>query len=363
MKLFKCQHCGQLLYFENTLCERCGHALGFDASTLNLLTLETQGDGIFTDITQPHNHYRYCGNAQHEACNWLLPVNDNHVFCTACKLNHTIPNLNIPEHAQRWRKVEAAKHRLVYTLLQMGLSVTSKTEDEQSGLAFDFLADFHPEQKVMMGHEEGLITINISEADEAKRIRTREKLGEAYRTLLGHFRHEVGHYYWDRLIRDDAQKCAAFRQWFGDERFDYSEALNLYYQNGAPSNWSDNFVSAYATAHPWEDWAETWAHYMHIMDTVETAHAFGMRIDPAAAANRDKLSVEYATNPLLIDDFKELMDMWLPLTMAVNSLNRSMGQPDLYPFVIAPPVIEKMSFIHRICKTYQQISYRQAAAM
>jgi hypothetical protein len=91
--------------------------------------------------------------------------------------------------------------------------------------------------------------------------------------LLGHFRHEVGHYFWDRLVATDPHQLEEFRVLFGDDRQDYGEALKRHYDEGAPANWQDTYISMYATMHPWEDFAETWAHYLHIVDTLETAGA------------------------------------------------------------------------------------------
>jgi hypothetical protein len=241
--------------------------------------------------------------------------------------------------------MEVAKHRLIYSLLRFGLPVAPKT-DGNEGIAFDFMADLSPEQRVMTGHDHGVITLNIEEADEAERVRNKLDLGEKYRTLLGHFRHEIGHYYWDLLI-DKSPVIRGFRLLFGDERKDYGEALKSYYQNGAPENWMDHFISPYASAHPWEDWAETWAHYMHLMDTLETAYAFGISIHPGKAQDLD---ADIRKDPYAIKDFHQIIGMWLPLTFAVNSLNRSMGHPDFYPFVISPVVIEKLRFIHERVK-------------
>ncbi|HZX74316.1 MAG TPA: putative zinc-binding metallopeptidase, partial [Cyclobacteriaceae bacterium] len=265
MKLFKCQHCGQLLYFENTRCERCGHELGFLSDQSDLLTLSRVDHRTFSDFRNQHNQYRYCANAQYNVCNWLLPANSPDQFCVACKLNDTIPDLGKQEHLVQWKKLEIAKHRLVYTLLRLRLPLSAKSEDWQNGLAFNFLADEDAVKKVIMGHNKGLITINLAEADEAKRVSMREKLGEPYRTITGHFRHESGHYYWDRLIGYSTQNLHNFRTLFGDETIEYDKALTQYYNVGAPTNWTFSFVSAYATAHPWEDWAETWAHYLHII--------------------------------------------------------------------------------------------------
>jgi hypothetical protein len=348
MKLFKCQQCGQLLYFENTFCERCGYKLGFSPDDLELLTIIPIERQLFTNILNAKKRYRYCANSQHEVCNWLVDASDQNQFCAACRLNHTIPDLSNPEHIIRWRKLEIAKHRLVYTLLRLGLPAFAKANDSDAGLAFDFLVDQDPKQKVIMGHAHGLITINLAEADEVKRVRTREQLGEPYRTLLGHFRHESGHYYWDRLIQKDEERLHEFRSVFGDERADYNEALKKHYDENSSINWTDSFVSNYASAHPWEDWAETWAHYLHVMDTLETAHSLGMRINPVAVSKVEMLSAEYKNDPFEVTNFQQLVDLWIPLTIGINSLNRSMGQPDFYPFIVSPGIIKKLDFIHRL---------------
>jgi hypothetical protein len=348
MKLFECQHCGQLLYFENTRCERCGHVLGYlpDAALLSALA-EEDGDR-WRPLIAPEQVYRFCANAAHRACNWLVPAEAPHAFCPACRLNRTIPDLGPPEHLLRWQRLEAAKHQLVYGLLRLGLPLVSKFEDPDMGLAFDFLADPAPGSpdgpKILTGHEHGLITINIAEADDAERERARQEMGEPYRTLLGHFRHEVGHYYWERLVRD-GRWLEWFRTTFGDERQDYGACLEAHHAEGPPPDWQERFVSGYASAHPWEDFAETWAHYLHIVDTLETAAAFGLRITPMAG-RAPGLAMEIDFDPYRQNDFDALLEAWLPLTYAVNSLNHSMGQPDLYPFVLAPAVIGKLRFVH-----------------
>jgi hypothetical protein len=197
---------------------------------------------------------------------------------------------------------------------------------------------------ILTGHDNGLITINIAEADDAERERRRLSMGEPYRTLLGHLRHEVGHYFWNVLVRDDPS-IERFRLVFGDERQDYGSALQAHYADGPKDNWQDEFVSAYAGSHPWEDFAETWAHYLHIIDTLETAAAFGLRVRPSVSKGPEITSV-IDFDPHRESDLNRLIEAWLPLTFAVNSLNRSMGQPDLYPFVLPPAVINKLSFVH-----------------
>ncbi len=273
---------------------------------------------------------------------WLIAADDPDQFCIACRHNRTIPNLSDPENLHRWRLIENAKHRLFYTLLKLHLPVDAKSKDA-APLTFDFLdpgaAAAGP--PVMIGHSAGVITLNVAEADDAERERVRGTMGELYRTLLGHFRHEIAHYYWDRLIAD-TPNLEPFRQMFGDERRDYAQALQDYYANGAPADWAEHFISAYASSHPWEDFAETWAHYFHMVDTLETANAFGLVVRPNFSQG---MTARIDFDPLDAE-LDRLIESWLPLTFAVNSINRSMGVPDLYPFVLSPPVIGKLSFIH-----------------
>jgi len=352
MKLFECQHCGHLLFFENTRCERCGHALGYlpAHTTLSALTPATSA-GDTSDRWQalavPGEQFRFCANATHEVCNWLVPADGPDAFCVACRLNRTIPNLEDPRSLLLWRRLEHAKHRLVYGLLRLGLPVVSKHDDFERGMAFDFLAAPAPGQDgppVLTGHAAGIITIDVAEADDVERERQRSQLVERYRTLLGHLRHEIAHHYWDRLVRDSAWLHTC-RDLFGDEREDYTRALETHYARGPRPDWQQRYVSTYASAHPWEDFAETWAHYLHIVDTLETAAAFGLQIH-ARPGHQAALELTTTSDPYLQHDFDELMRPWLPLTTAVNSLNHSMGQPDLYPLVLSPIAVGKLRFVH-----------------
>jgi hypothetical protein len=342
MKLFECQNCGQPLYFENTRCESCGLRLGYLPAKATVTALEEGEDGLRA-LADPASRVRSCANAQHEVCNWLVSADGPDPFCAACRHNRTIPDLSIVDNVLNWRKIESAKHRLFYTLLKLRLPLTTRDEDPE-GLAFDFvappLADSAP---VMTGHKGGLITISLAEANDSERERQRREMAEPYRTLLGHFRHEVAHYYWDQLVKD-SPSLNEFRRLFGDERQDYGAALQKHYAEGPPANWAEQFVSAYASVHPWEDFAETWAHYFHMVDTLETANAFGMRLRPKVSKGAD-LSTAIDFDPHNAD-MDRIIDSWLPLTFAVNSINRSMGLSDLYPFVLGPAAIVKLSFIH-----------------
>jgi hypothetical protein len=348
MKLFECQNCGQLLYFENTRCERCGHVLGYLPDVAVLSALTEEGGDRWRALAAPERPLRFCANAGHRACNWLVPADGRTSFCRACRHNRTIPDLAPPDHLLRWQRLEAAKHRLIYGLLRLGLPLVSKFDDPETGLAFDFLADpaasSDAASQVMTGHAAGLITINIAEADDAERERIRSAMGEPYRTLLGHFRHEVGHYYWERLVRDGVW-LEWFRTVFGDERQDYGACLQTHHDEGPPSDWQERFVSGYASTHRWEDFAETWAHYLHLVDTLETAAAFGLRVRPRTGRD-PALATDIDFDSYRQSDLDALIQAWLPLTYAVNSLNHSMGQPDLHPFVLGPTVIGKLRFVH-----------------
>ena len=350
MKLFECQNCGQRLYFENTHCENCGQRLGYLSDSAEVSALTPAGGDQWSALAAPGGAFRFCTNAAQDACNWLVPVDSGDTFCRACDLNRTIPDLEVPGNLLLWQRMEAGKHRLVYTLLRLGLPLSSKHDDPTKGLAFDFLSDagtaFQEGPKVMTGHAEGLITINLAEADDAERERHRQDMAETYRTILGHFRHESGHHYWERLIADGAW-LAPCRELFGDDRRDYGDALKDHYAKGPPADWREHFISTYASSHPWEDFAETWAHYLHLVDTLETAAAFGVGVH-AKAGRLVPLDMEVDFDPYRQEDFDALLAAWLPLTTAVNSLNQSMGQPDLYPFVMAPEVARKMRFIHDV---------------
>lgn len=348
MKLFECQNCAQPIYFDNTYCERCGMRLGFLPSAACLSAVVADGNH-WHPMAAPDQRLRFCRNAQHGVCNWLLEGGTDGDLCLTCQYNRIIPDLAVGANLDRWRKIELAKHRLFYSVIRLGLPLPEPTSNTDNALEFDFLGEpIGAGGAVMTGHSNGLITMNIAEADDAERERRRTQMGEPYRTLLGHFRHEIGHYYWDRLVKNTTA-LPGFRGMFGDERADYDQALHRHYADGAPADWRDRFVSTYATSHPWEDFAETWAHYLHIVDTLETARSFGMKVQPRIRAGTD-LSAEVTFDPYASVGMEAIIEAWLPLTYAMNSLNRSMGQPDIYPFVLAPAAIEKLTWIHDLVR-------------
>lgn len=346
MKVFHCDHCEQLVFFENTTCLNCGHLLAFLPEAVDMAAMEPAEDQLWNSLSEKGSgKWRLCANyANENICNWAVPADDPNPLCTSCRLTQIIPDLSLPVNKNAWCRLETAKRRLIYTLIEMKLPIRSKAEDPIGGIAFSFLADLQMSTvPVMSGHENGSITINIAEADDAEREKRRTMLCEPYRTLLGHFRHESGHFYWDRLIRD-SERLTLFRDLFGDERLDYAQALTRHYQNGPPAKWQADFVSAYASSHPWEDWAETWAHYLHMTDALETAAHTGLSLRP-----REKGEPVVTQSTLHAGDagfFEKMIDAWFPLTYIINNLNRGLGLPDGYPFVLSNAVIDKLRFVH-----------------
>ena len=346
MKLFRCDHCSTIIYFENTVCQHCGRALGYWHEANMMVSLEPEGDYLVAPALAG-KRFVSCANARYGACNWLVehdPGGDP--FCRACRHNAVIPDVSDPANLARWQVIERAKKRLFYSLLRFRLPLATRSEDPVHGLSFQFLNEDVAPAPVLTGHDNGIITLALKEADDAAREYRRTQLNEPYRTLLGHFRHEIGHHFWDLLIAGQPG-LGEFRRLFGDESADYAAALQAYYEHGAPPDWQATHISAYATAHPWEDWAETWAHYLHIVDTTEMAAAFGVRLNPRVDVAGD-LTTSIDFDPYRLDTIEELIDHWVPLSSLINNLNRAVGQHDAYPFVLTPAVVAKLEFIRRV---------------
>jgi hypothetical protein len=350
MQLFECQGCQSALHFENSQCLTCGRAVGFLQDRFIMSALEPDGDRRVA-LGARKQPYRYCDNAQNAVCNWLLPEDSPERLCEACRPNRVIPDLSIPQNVERWAKIELAKRYVFRALLRWRLPHPSKIDDPEGGLAFDFLGDVETgsgsASKVLTGHDNGVITLHVAEGDDAEREKRRTALSEQYRTLVGHFRHELGHYYWDRLVRDGG-KIDACRAVFGDESVDYAQSLQRHYAQGAPADWRDHFISAYASSHPWEDFAETWAHYLHIVDALETARSYGINV--RAHFMQDAAGAKIDFNPYAAPSAERLADAWAPLTVALNGVNRSMGLHDLYPFVLNATVMAKLEFVHELIR-------------
>ncbi|MDO9353762.1 MAG: putative zinc-binding metallopeptidase [Solirubrobacteraceae bacterium] len=326
MRAFRCDHCGQLLFFENSQCLNCESQLGFVPSELELHALV----GERADLKR-------CINLELAQCNWIVE-DENEALCQACITTKVRPADGDTEGLVEFANAESAKRRVLYQLLDIGLPV------DQDTLSFELRSS--TSEAVTTGHSAGVVTLDLAESDAPQREQRRQELGEAYRTMLGHFRHELGHYYQPILLTSE-EIWDQSREVFGDERKDYQQAMDEHYANGSPADWGDHFVSAYATMHPWEDWAETFAHYLHIRDTLQTAGDFGLEIKgPQVVSDHDDEFTAAPEPEAGERGFAEIIDNWLPLTYALNQINRSMGQPDLYPFALADDVIAKLSFMH-----------------
>jgi hypothetical protein len=355
VKVFHCDHCRHLVFFENTQCVSCAHVLAFLPDLMLVGSLDPAGGEAWTSPLRAAagRSFRLCDNYRaQQVCNWAVDAADASPLCLSCRLTRVIPDLSVAGNSSAWYKLEAAKRRLVYSLLALGLPLDGGPDPEQP-LVFQFLADGAPgSPAVLTGHSSGVITVNVAEADDAERERRRTALGEPYRTLIGHMRHEVGHYYWNMLVAATETTLARSRDLFGDERDDYAASLKRHYDEGPPADWQERFVSAYASAHPWEDWAETWAHYLHMTDTLETAAACGVSLRPRRA---DEPSMPPVPADVVRPEgsFDRLLDSWFPITYLLNTLNRGLGLADAYPFVLSPPAIEKLRFVHEAIGAYK----------
>ena len=373
MKTFKCS-CKdqQILFFESKTCLACNRVVGVDDNfnKVEAYDLDEKTGYYFKATQEKKVPYKKCDNhAQYQACNGMVnmdtfvpvPDNEDEVLCFACRFNETIPDLSIVEHIPLWKKMEIAKRRAIYTLKALDLPLENIIQNPQSGLSFDFIADgdvndnflskLEDQEVVFTGHDNGHITINIAEANEVARSSAKLAMGEKYRTLLGHFRHELGHYYFNKLILVSPEKQELCKKYFGDDEIDYSKALKKYYKVGAPANWNDNFISAYATMHPYEDWAETWAHYMHIVDTLETAKNFNITgsLNGKVVDNEDTGELNLPQDSYFFysqTSINTILDTWMDFAIILNSLNRSMGMNDAYPFILTQSIRTKLSFIH-----------------
>jgi len=325
MKRFPCPTCRQPASFDQLRCDHCDTELAFDPRELRMQALSDAPP---------------CANRTLISCNWAL---DDVVkgFCASCRLTRTIPNLGSQRNVILWRKVEEAKRRLVYDLRRLALPLAV---EGGPSLAFDILSEETAGHTILTGHAAGLITLSLAEADDAEREARRVALRETYRTLLGHLRHEVGHFYWDLLVAQTTWNTS-FRVVFGDENVDYQTAIAAYHNRTDRSFDETEFISEYATSHPWEDWAETFAHFLHIVSTLDTAASL-----PLLLNDRVRQTLQ---DPYVEGDFDALLSSWTPLVESLNELNRSVGQSDAYPFGLSETAKGKLHFVHMAIVFYR----------
>jgi len=346
MRLFRCDNCGNPVHFDNRTCISCGMRLGFAPEALCMHTLQPAGE-LWARVDSPTLKYRFCPNAGIDVCNWLIAASSTESFCQACRYNGLVPDAKTPQGLRRWRAIGEAQRHLFYSFLRWDLPRPGRREDPQ-GLLFDLKDDeILPDgscKPVLIGHDEGHIVIRTAEADDLTREQQRELMNEPYRTLLGHFRHETGHFIWNRMVRDTG-KFDGFRAVFGDERADYGQAVDAHYKQGPPAGWGSHYISYYATTHPWEDFAECFAHVLHIVDSLETAHIYGIALAPLG---HQEMTAFADFDPYTVLDFDRIADVWIPLSVALNSIHHSMGERDLYPFILTPAIKAKLKYVHSL---------------
>ncbi len=327
MKAFRCRVCEKPLHFENSRCVSCGTRLGFSRDERAIVPVDEKA----RYVDAQGSVWYVCRNLTLSGCTWL--ASDEGGQCFSCDLTRTRPHDEDAVGLANLPAAERAKRHLIVELDGLGFPIVGKSTDAENGLAFDLLSSV--EENVVIGHASGVITIDLAESSAAHREKVREKLGEPYRTMLGHLRHEVGHYYEWQLVRGD-ELLPRCRELFGDERIDYQGEINRHYAEGPPEGWESSYISSYATMHPFEDFAETWAHYLHICDSIETASEYGL------------VTVGTLTS---FTNFRDVVvGIWMPLSVALNMINRSMGHEDLYPFVIPTAVLDKLDFVGSLAK-------------
>lgn len=357
MKNFSCG-CGATVYFESNHCVACKSELGWCLSCNTLRSIAADANDQYhcgeptcgKPLSKCHNY------ATEQVCNRCVEteaIGEGQILCNYCKYNETIPDLSIKGNREKWHRIELAKRRLLYTLDLLGLPYGTAAENFPVPLSFDFKGDatqkrtlwfnMNKVEQVYTGHASGKVTINIREADNVERERARMSFGEAHRTIIGHFRHEMGHYFWDVLVKNQCEaECVAV---FGDHFDpDYGTALEIYYQNGAKENWKKNYISGYATMHPWEDFAESFATYLDMISVLDIAfHA-------------DEL---YAVEPTQAS-FADISKHYSKLGLLLNEMNRAMGLLDLVPEVHTAGILKKVEFIHDLLSN--AASYPRQAA-
>lgn len=332
------------------MCPNCDAELGY-----HIVSRQFYGIRKGHTVIDGQNWYA-CSNRGWD-CNWLVWEDAPAGRCFSCRLTRTRPDQDDTVALSKLAKTEEAKRRLLLQLGDLGVPIVP-WDVKEGGLGFDLLSSISLGRPVMIGHANGIVTIDLAESLDDRREALRIKLGEPYRTMLGHLRHESGHYFQNVLLRDD-QDWARCRDIFGDERASYKDAIKRHYSMGAPDNWHESFISEYATMHPWEDFAETWAHYLHITGTLQTAAAIGIRLDASVTSLRDIDVVplgSYRDEPIA-----QLLSDWEWMSESFNRINRAMGFGDLYPFDIVGPVRRKLAFMHDIITSAPLTTAEQAA--
>jgi len=335
MYAFTCGRCRSNVRFEDLTCGYCGDELGYRPDLLDIVSESSGG--------RPFEGWHRCAEVSW-GCNWLVRDGEEYAGCESCRLNRRLPPRADTIAWEQLAQAARVKRRLVHQLKDLRLPIVNYHDRPDGGLAFDLLSSESGDGPVMIGHAGGVISIDLAESSDRHRESVRVWLDESYRTMLGHFRHEIGHYYWQVLVPGTVWEDR-FRDLFGDERASYSEALQRHYGRDPGRPLDPEFITPYASSHPWEDFAEVWAHYLHITDTLQTAERNGLLTESGAADGAVRAQVDIAP-----EQVGEVLQLWTRFAWVFNELNRSMGKPDAYPFVIAEPVARKLTFVHELIR-------------
>jgi len=343
--------CGAIVFFDNSVCLRCGSLLGYVGELGRVISFTRDSStGVCTieERSLKDRKFRCCAHRESAlGCNWMVSADTSDTLCGSCSLTRTFPDIKFIGNDTKWSRAESAKRRVAAQLLRLGLPLVSRFRNPR-GVCFDFLQNSPDGARVLTGHEDGVITLNVDEADDVARESMRQQMGEEYRTLMGHVRHELAHYYWD-VLAEDKNWLQGFRKEFGDERTDYGNALANYYANGAPGSWNLSYISPYASSHPWEDWAETFAHHLHMHEGLHVAKSYGLNAD-GLNFSTDKFYVTLLQNREPKADaqaFIAEINDWVKVSLLNNEMARALGHHDNYPFVLNAPVVDKLWFIRQ----------------
>lgn len=329
VKRLQCPTCANEVFFDSLNCVRCLTGLAVD------LAADREMEMIDVAAATP------CTNRATWGCNWPAADGDDTQHCASCVL--VDPGQRGADRSMV--QFQSAQRRALYQLSQLGVPWRSPSSTADATAADGDALDparattelrfayrsRNAGDVAIIGHRGGEITLDLDEADPARREQIRATLGEHYRTPLGHIRHELGHYVWLNHVATEAAVLDEFRNMFGDERSDYTSSLEEHYARLDDGSWRDDHVSFYASAHPWEDFAESWAQLMHVHDVVETGASWGV--------------VDLPDDPT---DARAWLGNSITASVAANELARSMGMRDLYPFALSAGVRAKVEFCWRL---------------
>ena len=334
MRRFTCESCAEEVAFDALRCASCSSPLGYVPAQQAVKVLHPAAGAVSFSISGDDAEFWRCPNSA-RGCNWVLPAGTGDIWCRSCGLTPGRPDETNPDALAAWSTAEAVKRRLVHQLDHLALPIDPRSDATPDGLAFDLV--YVPGQFGPAGKVDEAVTLDLADADVQDVGAPPRRVHAPFRTLIGNLRHKVGHHYWHRLV-GQSDHVTPFRRLFGDERADYPAAIEPH-QAAVAHHWdASRFVTGRAESHPFEDWAETFAHYLHILDATDTAEAYRLP-DGQCEMGRPQSSPGGGT-------FAEILRLWRPTAPAVNALAASLGLPAVYPFQLTGVVLQKFEFVH-----------------